>query len=138
IYQNSPNSPSSSMASSPAMSDDTCSTTRHSKPPTPPALYHDPSRILCFALILGIVAFNPLGSFVQKGSSLVGSEYQSNHLSRTILGYMSPDELGGSVWIRYLNFTVVDILVWMINLLICYRFFVAAVERRRLNYDAKQ
>lgn len=128
---NSPNSPyssSSSVASSP-MSD------LNMKPSTPPSLYNNPSRIMCFAFILAIVAFNPIGVFVQKGSTIVN--YQSNHVGRTILSFMNPDEFNSNTWIRFLNFTIMDILIWLINILICYRFFHVALQRRQHNYDQK-
>lgn len=112
MFVNSPGS-SISSASSPGGLD--------TKPPTPPSMYHDPSRIICFAAILGIVTFNPIGSAMQKAgpTNYVGD---SGHVGRTILSFMSPDE-PGTAWIRFLNFTVADVLVWMINLVICYRFF---------------
>lgn len=123
---NSPYSSSSSLASSP-MSD--------TKPPTPPLMYNNPSRIMCFAFILGIMTFNPIGSFIQKGSSMVN--YESNHVGRTILGFMNPDEIDSTIWIKFLNFTIVDILIWLINIIVCYRFFNFATRRPELNYDQK-
>lgn len=91
------------------------------KPATPPSFYNDPNRILCFALIITVVAFNPLGSMLEKSSSLVN--YDSSHVGRTILSFINVAEEMPSIWIRLLNFSIFNAIVWLINLLICYYIF---------------
>lgn len=90
------------------------------KPATPPSFYNDPNRILCFALIITVVAFNPLGSVLEKSSSFVN--YDSGHVGRTILSFINAEEMP-SIWIRVLNFSIFNAIVWLINLLICYYIF---------------
>ncbi|XP_075589355.1 sterol regulatory element binding protein [Dermatophagoides farinae] len=122
------------------------------KPPTPPSFYRDPSRLMCFALILTVVTYNPLGSVVEKSSSLVN--YESNHVGRTILSFMSTTtdydatSFSTSFWMRAFNFTIADILIWLVNVFVCYRIIQMAYykshassgsqqQHRRLNYDHK-
>lgn len=117
-------------------------------PGTPPTNYNDPTRIVCFGLILSIIAFNPLGSFVGTGAS--GSSFFSygnngagnqdstgaNYASRTILSFMNPEEIDSTTWIKLLNFSVMDVLIWAINIAICYRFFMMAFRKpRNYNYN---
>src|SRR5699024_1263054 len=118
----------------PAMSD---------KPATPPMNYNDPTRIVCFAFILSIVAFNPLGTFMSKtGNSVISyasgsnsADASGNYAGRTILSFMNPDEIDSTTWIKLLNFSVMDVLIWAINIVICYRFFMMAFRKRAFNYD---
>lgn len=100
--------------------------------------YNDPTRIVCFGLILSIIAFNPLGSFMGNGnspSSASSSSEGGNYASRTILSFMNPEEIDAATWIRLLNFSIMDVLIWAINIAICYRFFTMAFRKRTLNYS---
>ena len=130
-------SPSSTISSvpSPTMSD--------TKPSTPPMNYNDPSRIVSFAFILSIIAFNPLGSFMSKagsswinyGPNSVRDSDSGSYVGRSILSFMNPEEIDSNTWIRLLNFSIVDILIWAINIAFCFKFFKVVFSKRQFQYD---
>ncbi|KAH9399599.1 Sterol regulatory element-binding protein 2 [Tyrophagus putrescentiae] len=144
---NSPSSASSASSPMSAASPASATTTTEGRnssssglqaPATPPMNYNDPTRIVCFGLILSIIAFNPLGSFMGNGNSASSSSSShegGNYASRTILSFMNPEEIDAATWIRLLNFSIMDVLIWAINIAICYRFFTMAFRKRTLNYS---
>ncbi|KAF7495180.1 Sterol regulatory element-binding protein 2 [Sarcoptes scabiei] len=112
-----------------------------SNPSTPPSFYSDASRIMCFAFILTIFIFNPLGSAIEK-SSLI--DEQSKHFSRTILNFMNSNEINSKQDQSklYNNFNTINIFVWIINFVVIYKIidcFILGKNRTKtkLSYDLK-
>ena len=133
-----PTSPGSVSSSSSSSLSPASSPSGFQKPPTPPSFYRDPSRLMCFALILTVVTYNPLGSVVEKSSSLVN--YESNHVGRTILSFMSDYDTTSntSFWMKAFNFTIVDLFIWLVNVVVCYRIIQIAYHKSHANNDSQQ
>ncbi|KAH9420660.1 Sterol regulatory element-binding protein 2 [Dermatophagoides pteronyssinus] len=133
-----PTSPGSVSSSSSSSLSPASSPSGFQKPPTPPSFYRDPSRLMCFALILTVVTYNPLGSVVEKSSSLVN--YESNHVGRTILSFMSDYDTTSntSFWMKAFNFTIADLFIWLVNVVVCYRIIQMAYHKSHANNDSQQ
>lgn len=103
---------------------------------TPPLFYNDPSRMVCFAFILCIAVFNPIGNLVSNTGG-GGSTGDPVRVGRNILGV---EDTTTSYFAM-----VPNIAAWLLNVALCFWFFQLAIRggggghnnKTKLNYSSE-